>query len=88
MSETSRRVLGDSPGRVFVKLVIASLLVGLLMNFFGFRPLDILRALERTVMAVWNMGFATIERFGETILLGAVVVIPLFIVMRLMASRR
>ena len=82
------RFLGDSPLRVFVKLVIVSVLVGMAMRFFNWQPQDILWAVEDAVRDVWNMGFAAFDNVASYLILGAVVVVPVFLVLRLLSYRR
>ena len=82
------RFLGDTPLRAAVKLIVVSFLVGLVMNAFGWSPLDIVDAVRDFVTGIWNMGFRAIERFFGYFLLGAAVVVPAFIVLRLLNYRR
>lgn len=82
------RILGDSPLRVIVKLIVVSLLVGWVMSIFGWTPLGIWYALQDAVLDLWYSGFAALGRFGDYILLGAAVVIPVFILLRLLSYRR
>ncbi|MBZ9605637.1 MULTISPECIES: DUF6460 domain-containing protein [Phyllobacterium] len=88
MSERMNRFLGDSPGRVLVKLIVVSLVVGVVMNAFDWSPIDILYGFENFIRRIWNLGFGAIERFAAYFLLGAVVVIPCFIILRLLSYRR
>ncbi len=82
------RFLGDSPLRVFLKLLVVSFLVGIVMSAFGWYPLDIVDAIRDTVLRIWNMGFATVDRFVGYLLLGAAIVVPAFIILRLLSYRR
>ncbi|EKF17662.1 DUF6460 domain-containing protein [Nitratireductor pacificus] len=82
------RFLGDSPLRVIIKLVIVSLIVGFVMSAFHWSPWDIFYALRDTVLHLWNMGFDALGRFASYILLGAAVVIPAFVILRLLSYRR
>lgn len=88
MAGTVTRFLGDSPLRVFIKLLVISFLVGVVMAAFGWSPWDIFRQLQEFVADIWNMGFAAIERFAGYILLGAAVVIPAFLLLRLVSYRK
>lgn len=85
---TTARFLGDSPLRVFLKVLVVSFLVGVVMSAFGWSPLDIVGWVEDTVMRIWHMGFATVDRFVGYLLLGAAIVIPVFIILRLLSYRR
>ena len=80
--------LGDTPLRVFLKLLVVSFLVGVVMSAFGWSPFDVLQWIEDTVLRIWNMGFATVDRFVGYLALGAAIVIPAFIILRLLSYRR
>lgn len=88
MSEKTNSFLGDTPGRVLLKLIVVSLVVGVVMNAFDWSPMDIVYGIENFVRRIWNLGFGAIERFASYFLLGAVVVIPCFIILRLLSYRR
>jgi hypothetical protein len=82
------KFLGDSPLRVVIKLLVISFLVGVVMSTFGWSPYNVIGWARDTVMRAWNMGFATVDRFVEFLLLGAAIVIPAFIVLRLLSYRK
>jgi hypothetical protein len=82
------RLLGDSPLRVLVKLLVVSLLVGIVMSTFGWTPYDIYYGVRDFFLHLWNMGFAAIDRFVAYLLLGAAVVVPAFIILRVLSYRR
>ncbi len=88
MSDGMNRFLGDTPGRVLVKLIVVSLVVGVVMSAFDWSPMDILYGIENFVRRIWNLGFGAIERFAGYFLLGAAVVIPCFVLLRLLSYRR
>lgn len=88
MSGSISRFLGDSPLRVLLKLVVVSFLVGFVMHAFGWSPFDIWYGLRNAVLDVWRMGFSALDRFLGYFLLGAAVVVPVFIVLRLLSLRR
>ena len=82
------RFLGDSPLRVALKLIVVSFLVGLVMSAFGWTPWGILLQIRQFLTDLWNMGFHALDRFVGYLVLGAAVVIPVFIVLRLLSYRR
>ncbi len=88
MSNGVNGFLGDTPIRVIIKLLILSVAVGFLMSIFGLYPQDILFAVRNFVLDLWNTGFKTLGRLGDYLLLGAVIVIPVFVVIRLLSYRR
>lgn len=88
MSDQVNRFLGDSIGRTLLKLVVVSLVVGFVMKIFGWRPMDLVYNLRHFVLDIWHTGFATLGQFGDYLLLGATIVIPAFIILRLFNYRR
>ncbi len=88
MSDGVNRFLGDTPARVLIRLVLISLVVGVVMNAFHWTPYGILYALRDFVLHLWNMGFAVFNHFADYLLLGAAVVIPAFILLRILSYRK
>ncbi|KXF78675.1 hypothetical protein ATN84_02505 [Paramesorhizobium deserti] len=88
MSDRINRFLGDTPARVIVKLVLVSLVVGVVMHTFDWSPYDLLWGVRDFFLQLWNMGFSAIVRFADYLLLGAAVVIPAFILLRIISYRR
>jgi hypothetical protein len=88
MSDGINKFLGDSPLRVLVKLVVVSILVGFVMTVFDWYPADILYAIRNFLVDIWRTGFAALGRVGDYLLLGAAVVIPIFLILRLLSYRR
>ncbi|BCH35210.1 hypothetical protein MesoLjLc_71400 [Mesorhizobium sp. L-8-10] len=82
------RFLGDTPGRVLLKLVVVSFIVGLVMSAFGWSPMDVVYGIRDFFLRIWNMGFAALDTFIGYFLLGAAVVVPAFLILRLMSYRR
>lgn len=80
--------LGDTVGRTVVKLLIISVLVGMVMNVFGLSPFDIFDAVRDFFVRLWESGWAALGRFGDWLILGASVVIPLFIILRVLNYRK
>lgn len=88
MSEKLNRFLGDTPLRIVLKLLVLSLIAGVVMSALHWTPYDVLYAIHDFVLHIWNMGFDAIHRFAAYILLGAVIVVPAFIVLRILSYRR
>ena len=80
--------LGDSPLRVLLKLLVVSFIVGLVMNAFGWSPMDVYYGVQRFFLDIWNMGFRAFGRFAGYVVLGAAIVIPAFILIRLASYRK
>jgi hypothetical protein len=82
------RFLGDSPLRILIKLIIVSFIVGLVMTSFGWTPLDVYYSVQRFFLDLWNTGFRAIDRFLGYILIGAAIVVPVFILLRIASYRK
>lgn len=82
------RFLGDTPLRVLVKLLVVSFLVGLVMHAFGWSPMDVLYGIRQFFIDLWNLGFHAVDRFLGYILLGAAIVVPAFILLRIASYRK
>lgn len=82
------RLLGDTPGRVLVRLVFLSFVAGIVMAALGIEPLDLVYGFHRFTEEVWAMGFDAVAKAGRYFLLGAVVVVPLFVLSRLLKVGR
>lgn len=81
------RFFGGSPVAVVLRLLIVSLIVGAILMWLDIRPGDIIYGLERFVRRIWNMGFAALNDVAQYIVAGAIIVIPVWLVMRLLSMR-
>jgi hypothetical protein len=88
MGDTVTRFLGGSPGKIAIQLIAMSFIVGIILSVLGVSPYDILNGLERLINRIWNMGFDTVEWIFRYFLLGAVVVIPIWLIMRVLRLGR
>lgn len=81
------RFLGGSPLSVLIRLLIVSLVVGALLMWLDIQPLDIYYGLRRFFHRIWMLGFESIHEISRYILAGAVIVVPIWFILRLMNSR-
>ena len=77
------RFLGDTPLRVFIRLLVLSFIVGLVLSALNIRPSDIYRWVERAILHIYDMGFAFFADSLDYLIGGALIVVPLFILARL-----
>jgi hypothetical protein len=82
------RFLGGSPGGVIFRLILASLLVGALMALLGIDPATLIRRVVSLVRGVFERGWDAIGEIGRWIMYGAVIVVPIWFLSRLLSSRR
>ena len=88
MSTRIHNFLGDTLLRTIVKLVVLSFVVGVVLSALNLSVLDLFDELIYFVRRLWNMGFEAIARSGQYLLLGAAVVVPAFLIVRLTRYRR
>jgi hypothetical protein len=82
------RFLGGSPLSVALRLILLSILVGVILSALGLDPLNIWRSLETLIRRIWDMGFEAVVWLWRYFLLGAVIVIPIWLVVRLAKGGR
>ena len=76
------RIFGGSPLAVLVRLVVLSLIVGIVLSALGISSLEFASSLQRMVLNVWNMGFDWFGSIGRWFVAGAAIVFPIWIVLR------
>ena len=80
--------LGGSPASVLLRLVVVSFVVGLILVMFGFDPQNLYETLLETWRRVLDLGLVDIRRYGRIFLTGAMIVVPVWIILRLFSARR
>lgn len=88
MSDRFNRLLGDTPGRTAVKLLILSLVVGFVMSMIGLSPWDLVRFINDGIRELWRSGFRALGRVGDYLLVGAMIVVPVFVILRILNWRK
>ena len=77
------RFFGGNPALVLLRLTILSLIVGVVLAALGFSPYEIIDSIARLVERIYNLGFEAVEKAVRYFLLGAVIVFPIWLVVRL-----
>jgi len=80
--------LGGSPASVALRLVVVSFIVGMILVTFGFEPADIIDSFMRLVHRLVQFGLTDVRQVGRILATGALVVLPVWLVLRLLDSRR
>ena len=88
MTNAIGRVLGGSPAMVALRLIVVSFVVGIVLETFGFDPVTLLAEAVRTARQIVELGFSDIHEVGRILLTGAMVVVPVWLVLRLLDSSR
>jgi Domain of unknown function (DUF6460) len=87
-NNTMTRVFGGSPMAVLGRLILVSILVGVVLAALGLDPYDIVHSIDRLIRSIWNMGFDAFRWLWRYFLLGAVIVIPIWILIRVVNAPR
>ena len=78
------RFFGGPPLSVIFRLILLSILIGVILEVLGLDPWNIIESLKRLVLRIWDMGFDAVRWLWRYLLLGAAVVIPIWLVVRVM----
>jgi hypothetical protein len=71
-----------------MKLVLLSIVVGVVFSALGITPYNLVERLEQIIRNLMNLSFDAINWALKYFLLGAVIVLPIWFVVRLLRSRR
>jgi hypothetical protein len=82
------RFLGGSPLAVAFRLILLSILVGVVLAAIGFDPWNILYSIQLLFRRIYDLGFDAINGLWRYFLLGAVIVIPVWLLSRLLGAPR
>jgi Na+/H+-dicarboxylate symporter len=82
-----RDFIGGHPLGVLLRLAVISLLVGIVLSLLGVTPRNFLRVLDDFARHVYDLGFGAIQWLIEYLFLGAILVVPVWLVMRLLRAR-
>jgi len=84
----AEQFLGGSPWRVVLKLGIISLILGIVLYTLGFQDASqiferVTRMFRNLIEAISSLGRDTFVTVGQWLVLGAVIVLPIWLVARL-----
>jgi hypothetical protein len=80
------RFFGGRPLAVVFKLILLSVLVGVVLKVLGLDPFDIIRSVKDLASWIWEKGFDTLVSLWRYFLLGAVLVLPIWFIVRLVRA--
>ena len=83
-----QRFFGGPPLAVLGRLVLLSILLGVILTAIGPRSLEHHRVGECLITHLWNMGFDAVRWLWRYFLLGAVIVVPIWLLVRLAKAPR
>lgn len=77
------RLFGGNTASVLIRLVLLSIVVGIVLSTLGIRPDNLFYHLNLIVRRLYDMGFGAVEWIFGYFLVGAMVVIPIWLLARL-----
>ena len=88
MSQGLSGFLGGSPAGVALRLLVVSFLAGLALAAMGLEPETLYENVLRMARHLVEYGLSDVKQIGRTLLTGAMVVIPIWVVLRLVNARK
>src|SRR4026208_1215311 len=80
--------LGGSVLGVIVRLLVLSLVVGVILSVLGITPENIFDRINVMLRRIYDLGFGAIESVLGYVILGAMVVVPIWFISRLIKATR
>jgi hypothetical protein len=77
------RFFGGPPLSVIFRLVLLSILIGVILEVLGLDPWNVIDSLKSLLLRIWDMGFDAVRWLWRYLLLGAALVVPIWLIMRL-----
>lgn len=75
-------LFGGNPIGVVIRLVVISIVVGIILSAIGITPRNFFYHLELLARRLYDLGFGVFENMLGYLVLGAIVVIPIWLVAR------
>jgi hypothetical protein len=75
---------GGNPLAVILRLAVLSIVVGIVLSALGINPRNFFYHLNVLLRRIYDLGFGAVEWIVEYFVLGAMVVVPIWIVARLL----
>lgn len=76
------RILGGNPLSVIFRLIVLSIVVGIVLALLGLSPFELLDSFRIAILRIYHMGFDAFGWLFQYFLLGAVIVVPLWLIGR------
>jgi Na+/H+-dicarboxylate symporter len=81
-------IFGGNPLGVILRLALISIVVGIVMKALGIDLRNFFQRINELLRNLYDLGFGAIEWIVEYMLLGALVVIPIWLIARVVGAAR
>lgn len=78
-----RDIFGGNPFGVLLRLALISLVVGVVLSALGITPYNFIYNIEVVLRRIYDLGVASFDWVLQYLLLGAMVVVPVWLIARL-----
>ena len=73
---------------VLIRLLVLSLVVGIILSALGITPQNFFFQINMLLQRIYDLGFGASSRSSEYLMLGAMVVMPIWFIARLVKTAR
>jgi Domain of unknown function (DUF6460) len=81
--ERVNRFFGGSPLAVLFRLALLSVLVGVVLSALDIDLRNLIPRIIQLLQDIWSMGFDAVRWLWNYFLLGAIIVLPIWLIMRI-----
>ncbi|HRY06109.1 MAG TPA: DUF6460 domain-containing protein [Hyphomicrobiaceae bacterium] len=81
-----RTIFGGNPLGVIIRLALLSIVVGVVLSALGITPRNFLYNIELLLRRIYDLGFETFDWLFQYLILGAIVVVPIWLIARLFGA--
>jgi hypothetical protein len=81
-------IFGGNPLGVVLRLALISIVVGIVMKALGIDLRNFFQRINELLRNIYDLGFGAIEWVFEYMLLGALVVVPIWLIARIVGAAR
>ena len=82
------RLFGGNPLGVIIRLAVLSIVVGIVLSALDIHPANIVERLGLLIRRIYDMGFGLFQNAFGYLILGAVVVVPIWLLTRVFSAAR
>jgi hypothetical protein len=80
------QLFGGNPLAVALRLAVLSIVVGVILSALGLTPQNLFYNLNMIARRIYDMGFGAVEWVLGYLILGAMVVVPVWFIARLLGA--
>ncbi|WP_295555656.1 DUF6460 domain-containing protein [uncultured Hyphomicrobium sp.] len=81
-------IFGGNPFGVAIRLALISIVVGIVMKALGIDLSNFFQRINELLRNIYDLGFGAVEWVLEYMLLGALVVVPIWLIARVVGAAR